>query len=656
MVSPIVLLLVGAALVQAQQYVISTFAGGGPPPTPVLGVDMPIGALQSVATDALGDTYFVASHCVFRMDLNGIVTRIAGNGRAGYLGDGGPASSAQLRLESINFGTVGALPPGVAVDNGGNVYVADNGNYRIRKISPNGIITTVAGNGTSGFAGDGGPATSAQLSPVFGLAVDAAGNLLIADSGTNRIRRVTPDGSIATLAGTGDCGLSGDGGSAVSAQICGPAGIAADTAGNLFIADLGNDRIRQISPDGTITTVAGSGPTSPTKIDGCAPSGDGGPAASARLCLPSNVAVDRAGNLFVADTNEEFFLVGWQVVRKISPSGIIVTVAGFNCLEDRPACDNAPGNGTIATETLFFGPLGLAVDTAGNLLIADDAAAQVGGYAAPEAPHIYKVLSGGALAAVVGNGQDPFPGDGGPATSAQLASPAGVTVDSGGNVFVADSGNNRIRKITPEGIITTVAGIGNGASSGDSGPATRAEVAPIRIAVDGAGDPFFFDLPNRSIRKVSPEGLINTVIHVGGNKYFVALDRASDLFIADPTDTFYAIVEVSPKGTIRRVAGGATDCGTYNGCSGLLGDGGPATSAQLVGPQGVAVDGAGNIFIADTYDQRIRKVTPDGIITTIAGNSPTGSSPGDAQGGFSGDSGPESMRNCRFPLTWRWTG
>jgi hypothetical protein len=165
---------------------------------------MPIGALESVATDALGDTYFVASHCVFRMDLNGIVTRIAGNGKPGFSGDGGPAIGAQLQMQSVNspgayvYVGGGTLPPGIAVDNLGNMYVADDGNYRIRRISSDGIITTIAGNGTPGFSGDGGPATDAQLSAVFGLALDVVGNLLISDSNANVIRRVSADGIIAT--------------------------------------------------------------------------------------------------------------------------------------------------------------------------------------------------------------------------------------------------------------------------------------------------------------------------------------------------------------------------------------------------------------------------------------------------------------------------
>jgi sugar lactone lactonase YvrE len=653
----IAFLFLGAAvLAQPPEYVISTFAGGAPPPTPILGADMPLGSVESIATDAMGNAYFVASHCVFKLDQNGVVTRIAGNGRAGYSGDGGPATSAQLRLESIKFApwdnwvSQGMLPPGIAVDNGGNVYVADNGNYRIRRISPDGIITTVMGSGTPGFSGDGGLATNAQLSPVYGLAIDVAGNLLIADSGANRVRRVTSDGTIATVAGTGDCGSSGDGGPAVAAAICGPAGIAVDIAGNLFITDLTNGRIRQVAPDGTITTVAGTGPSFKAN-PGCAPSGDGGPATSAVLCLPINVAVDGAGDLFVIDTypNADYDnCCEYQVVRKISPNGMIASVAGSNCLLD-DLCYKAPGYGTTAVETLFLGPLGLAVDYAGNLLIAG-AATLLDVSDFPPSPHIYKVSTEGAIAAVAGNGHNPFSGDGGPATSAQLASPYGVAVDSGGNVLIADIGNNRIRRVTPDGTITTAAGNGNGASSGDGGLATSAQVVPLGITVDGAGSIFFFDAPNRSIRKISRDGMINTVITVGGNDYFVALDRASDLFIADPKDTFGAIAEVSPDGTIRRVAGGGPGSGGYYGATGFLGDGGPATSAGLMGPQGVAVDADGNIFIADTYHHRIRKVTPDGIITTVAGSGPPSAYPGDNQGGFAGDGGPAIDAQLKFPL------
>ena len=650
------LLLSGSVDARAQEYVISTFAGGAPPPTSVLGADMPLGTVQSVAADAMGNTYFIASHCVFKLDQNGVVTRIAGNGRAGYSGDGGPATSAQLRLENIQLAPwdvwvgTGTLPPGVAVDDSGTVYVADNGNYRIRRISPDGIITTIAGNGISGFSGDGGLATDAQLSPVFGLAVDVAGKLLIADSGANRIRRVSPDGNIFTIAGTGDCSFYGDGGPAVDAAICAPAGIAVDPAGNLFITDVDNNRIRQVTPDGTITTVVGTGSSLRANI-WCDPSGDGGPAASAQLCLPASVAVDRAGNLFVVDTYQNggcWSCPSFEVVRKISSSGMIATVAGYNCLLDDPnSCYKVPDYGTTATKSLFVGPLGIAVDGAGSLLLADDVGPQYGIVPIPSGPHIYKMSSDGAIATVVGSGQSGFYGDGIPATSAQLVSPAGVAVDGMGNVFIADTGNNRIRQVTADGIIATVAGNGNDASSGDGGPAISAQVAPIRIAVDGACNVFFVDLPNRSIRKISRDGIITTVTVIGGNNYFVAADRAGEVFAACSGGfaTLDTVCEISPDGTIRTVAG--------NGTFGFSGDGGPATSAQLAYSDGVALDSAGNLYIADTQNHRIRRVTPDGIISTIAGSSATTSNMGccsPSPGGFSGDGGPAIDAQLSFPM------
>ena len=623
---PRVLILMGApVLSQGQEYVISTFAGGGPPSTPVPGVNMALGSFPfalTVAADAMGNTFFAAFDCVFKLDQKGVVTRFAGNGRPGYSGDGGPAASAQLRIASA---------AGIAVDQNGNVYVADTGNYRVRKISATGTIGTIAGSGTLGFSGDGGPAISAQLGPEVLLAVDLAGNLLIADSNANRIRRVSSDGTIATVAGTGDCGFAGDGGPAAAAQICDPLGIAADSAGNIFIADYGNNRIRQISADGIMTTLAGTG----LPVGFCP-----------ELCQPSSIAIDQAGNLYVNDHQTDGWW-DWYLVRKISPNGAVATVAGLPCFQTAIPTPCA-GDNTTATKTFLGGPVALAVDNTGNLLIAD------GGDGGKR--RISKVSSGGAIATVVGSCgglptfdspdcQMPFLGDGGQATGAQLAVPSGVAVDGAGNLFIGDYANARIRKVTPDGIITTLAGNGTFGSAGDGGPAANAQMAPYRLTLDGAGNLFSFDIPHRNIRKISSDGVINTVTYVGGNDYFVALDRASDLFIADPTNTLYAIAEVSPNEGIRRVAGDPKTCDPDGGCSGFLGDGGPATSAQLAGPQGVAVDTAGNIFIADSQNHRIRKITPDGIITTVAGSSPL---PG--RGGFSGDGGPAVNAQLNYPI------
>jgi uncharacterized protein (TIGR03437 family) len=334
----------------------------------------------------------VISSCAFGQTYT--INTFAGNGTIGYSGDNGPATSAQLNQ-----------PWGVAVDAAGNVYIADTVNNRIRKVA-NGVISTVAGNGTLGYSGDDGPATSAQLSWPEGVAVDSAGNLYVADQNNNRIRKVS-NGVITTVAGNGMPGYSGDNGPATSAQLYGPVGVAVDSAGNLYIADQPNNRIRKVS-NGVITTVAGNGPD---LYGNGGYSGDNGPATSARLNWPGDVAVDFAGNLFIADYRN-------NRIRKVS-------------------------NGVITTAIYWDYPQGVGVDAAGNLFIADNHG------------RVSKV-SNGVITTVAGTGMQGFSGDNGPATSAQLSSSEGVAVDAAGNVYVADFGNNRIRVLVPFQFIAAV--------------------------------------------------------------------------------------------------------------------------------------------------------------------------------------------------------
>jgi sugar lactone lactonase YvrE len=298
---------------------------------------------------------------------------------------------------------------GVAVDAAGNLYIADYYDNRVRKVT-NGVITTVAGNGTAGFSGDNGPATSAQLYFPEGVALDSAGNLYITDAGNRRIRKVT-NGVITTLAGNGTLGFSGDNGPATSAQLAGPEGLAVDSAGNLYIADVTNQRIRKVS-NGVITTVAGGGSSG---------LGDNGPATSAQV-IPAGVAVDSAGNLYIAD-------FGNGRIRKVS-NGVITTVAGGG---SSGLGDNGP-----ATSAQLSGPSGVAVDAGGNLYIADYDNFRI------------RKVTNGVITTVAGNGTMPgFSGDNGPATSAQFGFPESVAVDSAGNVYVVDLINNRIRVLTP---------------------------------------------------------------------------------------------------------------------------------------------------------------------------------------------------------------
>jgi sugar lactone lactonase YvrE len=414
----------------------------------------------------------------------------------------------------------------VAFDAAGNLYVADRNNNSVRKVSVSGVISTVAGT-DDGFSGDGGPATNAQLTSPSGVAVDAAGNLYIADDGNDRVRRVSVSGTITTLAG----GSVQDGGPAVSANLDSPFGVAVDAAGNLYIADTSNNRVRRVSVSGVITTVAGTG--SPGF------SGDGGPATNAQLASPSGVAVDAAGNLYIADN-------GNSRVRRVSVSGVITTVAGTGMY-------GFSGDGGPATNAQLKSPFGVAVDSVGNLYIAD-----------PYNHRVRKVSVSGVITTVAGTGPSGFWGDGEAATDAQLSFPSGVAVDGAGNLYIADTGNSRVRVVSL-GTISTKAGTGVEGFSGDGGPAVDAQLfQPLGVAVDAAGNLYVVDLLANRVRKVSVSGVITTVA-------------------------------------------GSGSTGIVGGFSG---DGGPADNARLGNPGGLAVDTAGNLYIADSANHRVRKVAP----------------------------------------------
>ena len=582
----------------AQQYVISTVAGGAPPPTPAPGVNVSVGNPVGDATDAAGNLYFSSLNCIFKLDLHGVVTRVAGTSRVGYSGDGGAATLAEL-----------SFPNGLAVDGTGNIFFADTGNSRVRRIS-NGIITTVAGTGFAGYSGDGNPAANATLYDPTAVAVDGQGNLFIADSNNNVIRKVATNGIISTLAGTGTAGYSGDGGSATSAQLSRPQYVAVDGQGNVYFSDTGNNRVRKISANGMISTLAGTG------VAGF--SGEGGPAANAELQNAQGVAVDGSNDVFIMDANR---------VRKVSAAGIITTVGGTGV-------NGSSGDGGPALNAQINGSYGLAVDTAGNLFIADYYSLS-----------IREISANGIINTVAGTGLL-FSGDNGAAPSAQFGSITGIAVDGSGNLFIAD--NSRLRKVTPNGIVTTVAGTGVCCGPGASGvAATSTDVSPERVAVDGSGNIFFSDFFS-VVHKVSTSGIITTVAG-NGNAGFsgdggpaisaqlanppggVAVDASGNLYIADANNN--RVRKVSTSGIITTVAG--------NGASGFAGDGGQATSAQLSQPQGVAVDSSGNLYIADSNNNRVRKVSVStGVITTLAGN---------GAGGQSGDGGQATNAQLQYP-------
>jgi sugar lactone lactonase YvrE len=333
-----------------------------------------------------------------------IITTHAGTGVAGFSGDSGQATAARL-----------FSPDGVDVDGAGNVYIADFGNHRIRKVDPAGVITTFAGTGVAGFSGDTGQATAARISFPRAVTSDAAGNVYIADLGNHRVRKVDTAGVITTVAGTGVAGFSGDTGQATAARLNAPRDLAVDAAGNLYIVDALNHRVRKVDPTGVITTFAGTG------VAGF--SGDTGQATLAQLNNPSGIDVDAAGNVYIGDT-------GNHRVRKVDPTGVITTFAG--------------------------------------------------------------------------TGVAGFSGDTGQATLAQVNNPRDVALDGAGNVYFVDAFNNRVRRVAPSGIITTVAGTGVPGFSGDTGQASLARLNnPVGVAADAAGNVFIGDQDNHRVRKVS---------------------------------------------------------------------------------------------------------------------------------------------------------
>jgi uncharacterized protein (TIGR03437 family) len=547
----------------SQSYIISTVAGSGAPVTPIAATQASIGDPARVAVDAAGNVYFGALHSVFKVDAAGTLTRVAGNGRPGYSGDGGAATDAQL----LN-------PLGIAFDSAGALYVVDHDAAVVRKITANGTISTVAGS-------------EGQLRGPNGVAVDSTGNIYVSDTGNNRIARFSPYVAFTSF---------GDG------FLNGPEGIALDTDGNLYIADTFNGRIRKLAPDGTLTVVAGTGSTGLY-------SGDNNPATSAALSLPTDVAVDRNGTLYIAD-------FGNSRIRTVT-NGIIRTIAGS---PDAPALTE----GQDALNVRLNGPTGVGVDVAGNVYLVESGIGSGTGLARGDFK-VFKIDTQGILTALAGNAQFSFSGDGSQAIRSQLNGATGVSVDSAGNVYIADTGNNRLRMVAPNGTISTVAGTGDAGFAGDyAAPASSELKSPAGVTVDPQAHIYLADTGNSRVRRIDPGGNIFTYAGNGNASYFgdglaahaasvnqpqgVALDSAGAVYIADTLDN--AVRKVSPDGTITTIAG--------YGSPAFGGDGGPATKAALNHPQGVTVDANGNVYIADTGNNRVRKVDMAGNISTAA--------------------------------------
>lgn len=408
------------------------------------------------------------------------ITTLAGNGASMFFGDGGTANTASLNH-----------PRAVAFDSAGMIYIADVDNFRVRRVNPAGMISTFAGTGVFGATGDGGLAAFASFSDLMGLAVDGSGNLYIVDSGNRRIRKVTPNGIITTVVGTGTQGFSGDGGPATQATLNRPTSVIVDPSGNLYFSDSSNQRIRRVGAEGTITTIAGNG------LDGF--SGDGNFAINAAMSIPLGLARDQSGNIYFADANN-------NRIRRIATSGIISTVAG-------DGIGRFGGDGGLATSASLNIPSDVSVDFSGNLYIADSGNNRV-----------RKIDVAGIMTTVAGTGTDGFSGDGGPASLAVLNFPWGVTTSAAGGVYISDRVNSRIRLISgapqgppalsdgtavngasflrnvpiaPGAIVTVFGSNLAGAAASAAGPPYPLVLGDTSVTLNGISAPLFYVSPGQ---------------------------------------------------------------------------------------------------------------------------------------------------------------
>ena len=577
-----------------------------------------------VAQDSSGNLYVSEfdGQRIRKITPGGVISTYAGTGIAGYNGDNIAANTAELNY-----------PTGITFDSAGNLVVADGLNNRVRKISPAGIITTFAGTGAAGYSGDHGLATLATFNQPFGLTYDAFGNLYITDIGNCVVRVVNTSNIINTYAGNGTCGFGGDNGPATSANLNFPRGMVTDSHGNLYIADTNNYRVREVSVAGKITTFAGTG------VNGF--SGDGGPATSAEVGAPralafrnNTVYISRAGknrvrmvplstriistyagsnfgydgdglpllssefaamNGILFDSTGALLVVdgGNNRLRKAS-GGVMKTTAGGYIGDTKPA-----------TTASLVVPENIAFDKSGDYFIVES-----------DGNRVRKVSSTGTITTIAGTGVSGYSGDGGLGTVATLSFPLGVAVDSSGNVFIADQFGLVIRKVDTLGNISTFS-----ADPSFLGIAT--------MVMDSANNLYATDAGACVIWKITPAAVVSVVAGVQGTcsynsdnisattaylntPYGVALDTRGNLYIADSTNN--RIRKVTPNGIITTIVG--------DGTCGFSGDGGLGTSAEVCFPEAVAVSG-GTVYIADTINLRIRKLA-GGTINTYAGSGISG--------------------------------
>jgi sugar lactone lactonase YvrE len=552
-------------------------------------------ALAGIAVDGAGNVYVADGHSIRKLSTDGRVTTMAGVASEWGNNDGARAAA---RFNS---------PQGLAADAAGNVYVADRDNHAIRKITPDGTVSTLAGSALLPGAGDG-PGSRAGFFRPSAIAVDASGNVFVADTRNFTIRKISSTGVVTTLAGRADEQGNIDG-PAQSARFGFIEGIAVDTAGDVYVADNSSHVIRKLSTRGVVTTVAG--------LNSTLGSADG-VGAAARFAYPGGLAIGKDGNLYVADSHS-------GTIRRITPAGKVTTLAG---LADHPGTDDGPGS-----TARFNSVHAIAIDQQGNVYVTDSAYnPNIPGTAPtrylPPGPSatVRRIDTAGVVSTLAGHASTLSDSPDGMGAIARFESPSGIVADRDGTLYVADTTANTIRKITVSGQVTTLAGK-TGVRGHVDGTGSEARFdSPSGIALDRSGILYVTDSASGFVRKITPEGLVSTLAGAGGVRGSVdglgpaarfstptgiAIDRSGNLFVTDGWAN--NIRKITPAGEVTTVANTSGQRGSTDG---------PAEQARFVVPAGIAIDHAGNLYVCDFGNRTIRKITPHGDVTTFAGHAP----------------------------------
>lgn len=597
-----------ASVTAASAQVIVTASGRNASPAldGTSALDLPF-TLEFPGLDSNGNLLIadLEGHVIYRVTPLGETELIAGNGFPGFSGDGGPATRASLNL-----------PVAAAEGPDGSIYFTEIGGQRVRKVDPNGIISTLAGNGFKGFFGDGVAAVDAVMDFPTNILVAPNGDIVFSDSGNHVVRAIDRSGLIRTIAGSPGPGFSGDGGPATRAKLNWPQGLAYDAAGSLYIADRFNHIIRQVNTQGTIQTVAGTPQQLGFTDDVLALNGN--------LYEPWQISLDYTGGLVIADALN-------RRIRRLNNQGFLTTIAGTGDFSPTP-------DGLSPLQTNVFFPHGVAADRTGLVY-----------YSEPRLVRRFNSRSGSArVETVAGSGRAPFPVNGTPALAADIKLPQDVAIDPQGRLLVSSSLAHVIFRVNLDGTTEVIAGNGRLGFAGDNGPARQATLwDPRGIEALADGTILFMDTNNRRLRRISPAGIITTIAGNGTNAFptngmpalELGLEDAFDVEVSPNGEIYisssnhHIILKLTPNNTVQIVAG--------NGEAGFNGDCAVATRCQLNRPRFMDFDDAGNLYFADLNNQRVRRLTPSGAIETVAGNGEIASS---------GDGGPALNASFLSPI------